>query len=413
MMFLRKSSNVTQVLLRRCRVPARTAITFAPPPVDKPVGYWLLGCGGLVAGMVSVGGLTRLTRSGLSMTDWKLQGSLPPATKEDWEAEFERYKQFPEWEQRKSMSLDEFKTIYWWEYGHRMFGRVVGVAFCAPLVYFGMQGRLRGLEPRLAALLGLGATQGLVGWWMVRSGLDESARASPREIRVSPYRLATHLGLAFSTYSLLVWTSLDVLSPARPTAIPTALKPLAVASATLVFATALSGAFVAGNDAGRAFNTFPKMDGHWVPPDLLALSPVYRNFGENAATVQFDHRLLALASTCAVGALALAPKPASLPPAFTLASTAAGGLLLAQVSLGVATLLLYVPVPLAATHQLGSLALLTATLCAAHALKATPGAYKITASALALALPLSALTGLALDLPASLPGGEHFWLGGC
>ncbi|MEM6497291.1 MAG: COX15/CtaA family protein [Pseudomonadota bacterium] len=349
---------------------------------NRAVGYWLLGCGGMVGGMVCVGGLTRLTRSGLSMTDWKLQGSLPPLTQSDWEREFERYKQYPEWEQRRSMDIDEFKAIYWWEYAHRMAGRAVGLCFVGPLIYFGVRGQLpSSIQPQLAVLFGLGGTQGFVGWWMVKSGLDEGIRGQKKEIRVSPYRLATHLGLAFTTYSLLLWTALDVLSP--PTTLPRhaaiVLRPVALASCCVVFATALSGAFVAGNDAGRAFNTFPTMDGQWFPDGLTQLQPAYRNLAENTATVQFVHRLLAATSTASVLGLASAALPIwlSLPLAIRQALALAGLALTAQVSLGISTLLLYVPIPLAAAHQVGSLFLLTTLLKTAHLLR--PASVSLTA----------------------------------
>ncbi|RYG59102.1 hypothetical protein EON64_20585, partial [archaeon] len=167
---------------------------------SRQVGYWLLGMSALVAGMVTVGGVTRLTRSGLSMTDWSLQGKLPPVTEAEWQAEFERYKQFPEWQQRRGMTLAEFKFIFFWEYAHRMLGRGVGVAFVLPALFFLARSSIpRHLHRRLLLLLGLGGTQGLVGWWMVRSGLEVDP-AQHKEIRVSPYRLATHLGLAFTTY---------------------------------------------------------------------------------------------------------------------------------------------------------------------------------------------------------------------
>eukprot|EP01031_Cornospumella_fuschlensis_P034890 gene34890-42251_t len=159
--------------------------------------------------MVSVGGITRLTRSGLSMTDWSLQGKLPPLNEEEWLAEFERYKQFPEWQQRRSMTLSEFKFIFFWEYAHRMLGRGIGVAFALPALYFVARGHVpKHLHRRLLLLLGLGGGQGLVGWWMVRSGLEVDP-AQRKEIRVSPYRLAAHLALAFTTYTTLLWTALD------------------------------------------------------------------------------------------------------------------------------------------------------------------------------------------------------------
>merc|ERR1711871_539855 len=155
------------------RASTRSGLSSGLQDVDRAVGYWLLGMSGLVAAMVSVGGITRLTRSGLSMTDWSVTGRLPPTTKEEWEREFEVYKQFPEWQQRKSMTLDEFKFIFFWEYGHRMMGRFLGLAFVGPMVYFASKGRIPAwLRPRLAGLFALGGTQGLIGWWMVKSGLD-------------------------------------------------------------------------------------------------------------------------------------------------------------------------------------------------------------------------------------------------
>ncbi|KAJ1445794.1 COX15/CtaA family [Pelagophyceae sp. CCMP2097] len=337
----------------------------------------------MVAGMVTVGGITRLTKSGLSMTDWKVQGTMPPTTLAQWTVEFERYKLFPEWQQRKSMTLEEFKFIFWWEYGHRMLGRCVGVAFVGPLIYFAARGRLTAqLKPRLALLLGLGASQGFIGWWMVQSGLDVDPQ-SKKEIRVSPYRLATHLGMAFTTYSLLTWTALDVLRPGATTELSATamrhgarLRPLAAASAVLVFGTAMSGAFVAGNDAGHAYNTWPMMGDVWIPEGTLSMSPLWRNFFENTPTVQLDHRLLAYATATSVGtltAVALFAENgkawATLPLATRRALAAGAFTATAQVGLGVATLLLYVPIPLAATHQFGSLVLLTTMLGAAHSLR--------------------------------------------
>lgn len=377
--------------------------------MDKAVGYWLLGVTGMVAGMVSVGGLTRLTKSGLSMTEWNITGRKPPMNQAEWETEFARYKTFPEWQQRQSMTVEEFKFIFWWEYGHRMLGRAVGVAFGVPLVYFLARGRIPAhLKPRMAALFGLGGAQGLVGAWMVQSGLEMDPQQR-KEIRVSPYRLATHLGMAFTTYTLLLWTALDVFQPAHALraavrAVPAARLPqvaavrgAAAAATGLVFTTALSGAFVAGNDAGRAYNTFPDMDGHWVPPGALALEPAWRNAFENTATVQFDHRALALASTAAVAtAWGLARRAAVwplLPPATRLAVHGMAGAVAVQVSLGVSTLLLYVPLELAAAHQLGSLALLSCCAAAAHSLKgaAVKAAPAALAGAGAVAAPALAL----------------------
>jgi heme A synthase len=195
---------------RTAAAPAAAALK--PRPLSsRPVATWLFGTAGAVAVMVTVGGVTRLTKSGLAMTDWKLQGSLPPMNQQEWEAEFSRYKQFPEYQQRKSMTLDEFKFIFWWEYGHRMLGRTLGVIYGVPLLYFTARRMIPAhITGKVALLLGLGGTQGLVGWWMVRSGLNLSPQQQ-KEIRVSPYRLATHLGMAFTTFALLVHTGLEAL----------------------------------------------------------------------------------------------------------------------------------------------------------------------------------------------------------
>lgn len=342
----------------------------------------------MVAGMVTVGGLTRLTKSGLSMTDWKPHGGLPPITDEEWRQQFEVYKQFPEWQQRKSMTLDEFKFIYFWEYGHRMLGRTVGLAFTLPLLYFLARGRIpKHQYGRMAALFTLGGTQGLVGWWMVQSGLNVDP-LQKKEIRVSPYRLATHLGMAFTTYSLLVYTAMDVLNPTTPrtlqgitqSSLYSSLRRLRLVScgtAGLVFVTAMSGAFVAGNDAGCAYNTWPLMDESFVPEGLLAMEPAWRNLFENTATVQFDHRLLAYATSASVGGLyALARSDprvwAKIPQQTRLAATGALGMVAVQVTLGISTLLLYVPIELAAAHQAGSLVLLSFMVATAHSLRSVP-----------------------------------------
>lgn len=323
-----------------------------------------------MASMVTIGGITRLTKSGLSMVDWNLQGGLPPITKEEWEKEFEKFKQFPEWQQRQSMTLDEFKFIYFWEYGHRMMGRVVGLAFVAPCAYFLARGKIpRHMYGRMAALFSLGFGQGLIGWWMVKSGLNLDPQQR-KEIRVSPYRLATHLSMAFTTYTLLLWTGLDLInSPEKAKNIakllPTevlkyakAIRTHAAVNVALVAATVVSGAYVAGNDAGRAYNSFPKMGDDWIPAEILEMTPVWKNFFENTATVQFDHRVLALTSLCSITGMYVTTLRAAngrvmamIPRFAQVAMHGAMGMGLAQVSLGVATLLLYVPIPLAAVHQ--------------------------------------------------------------
>jgi heme a synthase len=260
----RASSYLKHATLKVSKFSSSIAPEVQKAVSSKPVAYWLFGMAGLVAGMVTVGGVTRLTRSGLSMTDWKLQGNMPPITEKEWADEFERYKLFPEWQQRKSMTIDEFKFIYFWEYGHRMLGRSLGFAFAVPALYFGARGMIpKRLYPRIALLFGLGGTQGLIGWWMVKSGLEVDPK-QPKEIRVSPYRLTTHLSFAFTTYVLLLWTGLDVLhGPEKMKATAATLskeclkyakkvRGMAAVSGALAAVTVLSGAFVAGNDAGTS-----------------------------------------------------------------------------------------------------------------------------------------------------------------
>jgi len=360
---------------------------------NAAVAKWLLGCAGVVGGIVHVGGVTRLTKSGLSMTDWKPLGSLPPITPDEWNIEFERYKQFPEFEQRKSMTIEEFQFIYYWEWGHRMLGRFVGVCFAAPFAYFAVRKKIpQGYYPRMFTLLTMGGTQGLVGWWMVKSGLGEDRRGDRNEIRVSPYRLASHLSMAFATYSLLFWTGLDLLHPAsRLKAVASdlmannakylknarMLRTGSIGVTALTALTAASGAFVAGNDAGRAFNTFPLMDDQWMPLSEMVdetLQPLYRNLFENTATVQWNHRVLAMSTAASIFGLAgvgvLNPSfRRVLTPQATKALVAMGVTAAGQVTLGISTLLMYVPVPLAAAHQLGSLVLLSTGLYTVHSFR--------------------------------------------
>ena len=241
------------------------AVTNSAQNMYAPTGKWILGTAGAVIGMIHVGGVTRLTKSGLSMTTWSPLGSLPPITQEEWEAEFARYKTFPEWQQRKSMDLSEFKFIYGWEYGHRMLGRTVGLIFCLPWMYFSARGKIpSGYQKRMVGLLAMGGTQGMVGWWMVKSGLGDDRRDDKHEIRVKPIRLATHLSMAVATYGALVWTGFDILGITHTNITAEAsklskealkhskrLRVGSIAMTALTGATIVSGALVAGNDAGR------------------------------------------------------------------------------------------------------------------------------------------------------------------
>ncbi|XP_057803722.1 cytochrome c oxidase assembly protein COX15 [Salvia miltiorrhiza] len=349
----------------------------AGPKAQKAVGIWLFVSAAWVFSMVVLGGVTRLTRSGLSMTDWKFSGGLPPLSDEEWLVEFEKYKQSPEYKRiNKGMSLDDFKFIYWMEYAHRMWGRALGIMFALPFSYFLRKGYITvQLGLRLSGLFALGAGQGLIGWWMVKSGLEEPA-SEYTEPRVSPYRLAAHLTSAFAIYTGLFWTALSVVMP-EPLAAESRVwvqgaakvKRIALPVSILVGVTAVSGAFVAGNDAGRAYNTFPKMGDTWIPEDVLILKPLIRNFFENTATVQLDHRILATTSLCAIAGLWWSTRKLDLHPAVRSLIGNTVGMAALQVTLGISTLLSYVPVSLGSAHQAGALTLLTFMILLNHTLR--------------------------------------------
>jgi cytochrome c oxidase assembly protein subunit 15 len=319
---------------------------------------------------------------------------------EAWQSEFDRYKTFPEWQQRKGMTLSDFKYIYGWEYGHRMLGRTVGVIFVLPWAYFTLRGRIpSGYQKRMVGLLAMGGTQGLVGWWMVKSGLGDDRRGDKREIRVRPVRLATHLSMAVATYGALLWTGLDILGLPHKQAMmdqasnlsKQALKHAARLRTGSLHLTALtgltivSGALVAGNDAGRAYNTFPKMDGEWIPSEIHELQPWYKNFYENTATVQFNHRVLGISTAAgALGLVALGLSPAKaalITPQARMGLYAVGGAALGQVTLGITTLLHYVPISLAAAHQVGSIVVFSSGMFLAHSLRyARPALARVSTS---------------------------------
>ncbi|PKQ06328.1 MAG: heme A synthase [Alphaproteobacteria bacterium HGW-Alphaproteobacteria-11] len=323
----------------------------------RAIAIWLAAVAALVFIMVVVGGLTRLTESGLSITEWKpVTGALPPMSEEHWQAEFDLYRQIPQYQLiNKGMSLSEFKTIYWWEWSHRFLGRLIGLAFFVPFVWFLIRGRIeRALLPRLIGLFVLGGMQGVLGWWMVMSGLVERTE-------VSQYRLAAHLGLATLIYMALVWTVLD-LKRGKATRALDGIAKAALALAVFVFLQTILGAFVAGLRAGAVYNTWPLMDGAWLPDGLMRMSPLWHNFFENHLTVQFQHRIAAyLLLLAALWHWFAARK--------TAAANGAGLLLLAivmQALLGIWTVLWAVPIPLGAAHQAGALIVLTVALWHAH-----------------------------------------------
>lgn len=265
--------------------------------------------------------------------------------------------------------------IWIMEYGHRMWGRLIGAFYAIPAAYFWSRGYLdRGMKIRTIAFGALIAAQGLMGWYMVKSGLEDRFHKESDVPRVSQYRLASHLGFAFVLYSLFLWSALDKLLPAQKLLgqIPAAtfkFKGLAHATKAAVFFTAISGAFVAGLDAGLVYNSFPKMADRWIPSDILAMSPTLRNFTENPTTVQFDHRVLGTATLTLISGMFMLSRRRVLPPRAYTAATAVAAMGWLQVLLGITTLLTYVPVPLAASHQSGSLLLLSFAIWLTHEMK--------------------------------------------
>ena len=332
------------------------------PARTGAVGIWLIACAALVYAMVVVGGVTRLTGSGLSMVRWHpVSGVLPPMGAEAWQREFDAYRASPEYRLvNRGMPLGEFKRIFWMEYAHRMLGRGVGIAFLVPfLVFLAMRAIPRGMAPRLAGVFVLGGLQGVLGWYMVRSGLVD-------EPRVSQYRLAAHLSLAVVIYVYLLALALPLLGPRRPdgcagagAAGATTIRRLSLAAGAAVFVTLVMGAFVAGLKAGYLHPTFPKMSGYWVPPGMFEAAPWWRNFFENPVTAQFTHRVLAFASCVAVAAAWVASLGAGMSRGVRLWAHASLAVVAVQIGLGISTLLLHVPTPLAAGHQAGAIALLT------------------------------------------------------
>jgi cytochrome c oxidase assembly protein subunit 15 len=334
----------------------------------RQIAGWLAACCVLVFLMVVVGGVTRLTHSGLSMVEWKpLVGAIPPLSQADWEEVFLRYQATPEYLRvNKGMALDEFKGIFWWEYFHRLIGRAIGIAFFLPFLYFLLRRKIdRPLALKLAGIFVLGGLQGALGWYMVKSGLVDNPR-------VSQYRLTAHLGLALAIYAAMLWTALGLLKSGHAAANEPRLRlgRYALALAALIFLMALSGGIVAGIRAGFAYNTFPLMNGHFVPPEIFMLEPWWLNLFNNMATVQFNHRMIAWLLMLLVPAFWLTAWRIPIPRRARVATHLLVAMLAVQVTLGIATLLLMVPVPLAAAHQGGAVLLLTATLWVGHELRA-------------------------------------------
>jgi cytochrome c oxidase assembly protein subunit 15 len=343
--------------------------TMPPQQVSAPraVRVWLLAVAAMIAAMVLVGGATRLTESGLSIVEWKpVTGALPPLGEAQWEQAFEAYKTIPQYQKMNDgMTLSEFKTIFWWEWSHRLLGRVIGAVYLLPFLYFLRRGAMSAeLKRRLWLIFGLGGLQGAVGWWMVASGLSERTE-------VSQYRLATHLVLALLIFAAIVWT-LRRLGGRATSAAPSRLKITSAALVVLTFVQLYLGALVAGLRAGLVYNTWPAIDGAFVPSGerLWFETPWWRNLFENTLTVQFEHRmtayaLLALALIHAFDSLRVRPARAVVKGAFWLAAAVT-----LQALLGILTLLNQVPILLALSHQAVALVVLTLAVMQAERLTA-------------------------------------------
>jgi len=325
----------------------------------------------MVFATLVVGGVTRLTHSGLSIVEWQpIVGTIPPLNQAEWEATFDKYKQTPEYQKvNHQMALDEFKGIFWWEFVHRVLGRSIGIVFFLPFLLFLAQRKVdRALAVKLAGIFLLGGMQGAMGWYMVKSGLVDDPR-------VSQYRLTAHLSLAFLIFISMVWVALGLLAERTRQATNAAVASLRHTGfrlALLAFYMIVTGGFVAGIRAGKAYNTFPLMDGNFIPPEVFMIDPWYLNFFNNMATVQFDHRLGAWLLAFLVPWFAWRLFSAPIAPRARGVAVLLLVVLAIQISLGIATLLLLVPVALGAAHQGGSMVVFGILLWLNHELRVEP-----------------------------------------
>jgi heme a synthase len=337
---------------------------------QRQVAVWLLIVAAMIFFIVVLGGATRLTRSGLSIVEWRLfEGTLPPLTEAHWQELFELYQKTPEYQKiNVGMDLAGFEKIFWLEYLHRLWGRLIFFVALVPLLWFLWHGHIeKRLIPRMVAVPLLVALNGVLGWLMVASGLIDLPR-------VSPYRLTAHLGLAVAIYAYILWMALNLLSGRDPVSVPPGLRRFAQAVTGLVFLVILSGGFVAGTKAGFAFNTFPLMNGRFFPEGMYAMQPFWVNLFENIAMVQFNHRLLAYLLGIVIVLFWWKVRRAELPHHVRRGAHLLLGWLAVQVLLGIATVVHVTPVSLGAMHQAGALMLFSLALYSLHSLRVLRGA---------------------------------------
>jgi len=320
---------------------------------DRAVLLWLAACCLMVVAMMVIGAITRLTESGLSMVEWRpLIGTLPPLSEAEWQRVFDLYRSTSEYQLANAgMSLEAFKTIFWWEYIHRLWGRLIGLVFAVPFVWFLLRRHIpAGMTPHLVALLALGAVQGVIGWWMVKSGFVDRTD-------VSQYRLAVHLGMAFLILGYMLWLAIGLARGPEPVTAPPRLRTAGWAVMAFVSVTVVSGALVAGLNAGLVYNEWPLMGGRFVPAEYTELQPFWRNLFDNHGAVQFDHRVLAYLTAAAVMAFWLFVSRAAVSGGTRMAATLLMLAVAGQVLLGIATVLTAVPLSLGVLHQLGAITL--------------------------------------------------------
>ena len=327
------------------------------------VAKWLLICCGLVFLMVVIGGITRLTGSGLSMVDWRpLMGIIPPITSDEWQKTFEMYQSTPEFLKKNfNMDIHGFKEIFFLEYVHRLLGRITGLVFLIPFIYFVYKNYIKKNDiPKYIIMFILGGMQGILGWYMVKSGLINNPA-------VSQYRLTAHLIAAFLVYGFMFWVALSLLLPSKNNKSHPWFR-ITIAVTILIIITIISGGFVAGLKAGKIYNTFPMMGNFWVPPDILAIEPAWKNLFENMATAQFNHRILAISTFIIIIIYGLKIPKLYLSTKIRKGITALIHTAALQVILGISTLLLIVPTVLAALHQAVAMLLFTISLFLCHGL---------------------------------------------